>query len=120
VYWPVTQEVWQELQPHGIKVSSSSLAHREVLVKPEKDSDQALAAAHERFLLRDGFGLVPICQAILRQAARLRAETGLRTPDAIHAAAALAEGCDLLVTNDVHFRKIPHLNVAVLSDLVTP
>lgn len=44
--------------------------------------------------------LVPIDYVIAREAARLRAETGLPTPDALIVATFLAGGFDLLVTND--------------------
>jgi len=53
----------------------------------------------------------------LEIAADLRATTRLKTPDAIHAATALDAGCALFVTNDPAFRRVPRLNVAVLSEV---
>jgi predicted nucleic acid-binding protein len=47
----------------------------------------------------------------------LRANHNLKTPDAIHAATALAAGCVLFVTNDAGFRCVPGLPVAVLSEV---
>jgi len=64
--------------------------------------------------------LVPIARAVLERAAALRAATNLKTPDAIHAATALIEGCTLFVTNDALFRRVPGLNVTVLRDLLPP
>ena len=52
-------------------------------------------------------------------AARLRAQLGLKTPDAIHAATALATGCALFATNDKGFRRVTGLAVAVLSETVS-
>ena len=63
--------------------------------------------------------MVPITQAVLEEAANLRATLGLRTPDAIHLATALLNGCALLVTNDRAFRRVPDLAVTVLSELVS-
>ena len=51
--------------------------------------------------------------------ARLRAETGLKSADALHAATALRAGCDLFTTNDADFRRVEGLPVVVLSDLVS-
>ena len=51
-------------------------------------------------------------------AARIRAQTGLATPDALHAATALSVDCTLFVTNDTDFRRVQGLPVAVLDDLV--
>jgi predicted nucleic acid-binding protein len=41
----------------------------------------------------------------------------LKTPDAIHAATALACGSAMFVTNDGGFRKVPQLPVVVLSEV---
>ncbi len=40
----------------------------------------------------------------------------LKTPDALHAATALLQGCKLFVTNDGAFRRVAHLPVTVLSE----
>ena len=52
------------------------------------------------------------------EAARLRAMTGLKTPDALHAAAALEAECTLLITNDSDFRRVVDPPVVVQDDLV--
>lgn len=62
--------------------------------------------------------LISITEVILRQAARLRAQTNLKTPDAIHAATALTSGCMQFIMNDPAFRRVTGLNVVVLSELI--
>jgi predicted nucleic acid-binding protein len=47
----------------------------------------------------------------------LRAAHTLKTPDALHAATALETACVLFVTNDKGFRRVPGINVAVLSEV---
>jgi hypothetical protein len=59
-------------------------------------------------------------QPILREAARLRAATSLKTPDALHAATAMSTGCVLFVTNDVGFHGVTGLPLVVLDDLLGP
>jgi predicted nucleic acid-binding protein len=49
----------------------------------------------------------------------VRATTRLKTPDAIHAATALREGCTLFLTNDAQFRTIANLPVTVLQEVLT-
>ena len=61
----------------------------------------------------DASGLI-----VFKDAARLRAETGLKTPDALHAATALRAGCALFITNDADFRRVPGLPIIVLDDLL--
>jgi len=70
------------------------------------------------FLLSSEINLIPINQAILKIAANLRAQTNLKTPDAIHAATALNMGCTIFLTNDSGLRKAPELPVVVLNDVL--
>jgi predicted nucleic acid-binding protein len=74
-------------------------------------------------LFRDLLGarevlLIPVNLALWERAARIRASTGLKTPDALHAATVLVMECDLFVTNDPGFRRVKELPVVVLKDLV--
>ena len=63
--------------------------------------------------------LQPLSRSILREAANFRGTTGLKTPDAIHGATALASRCDLLLTNDRDFQKLSVLPVLILDDILT-
>lgn len=53
--------------------------------------------------------LVPVSQDIAMMAARLRAGTGLRLPDALQAATALEIGAVALVTHDRDFSRLTGL-----------
>ena len=64
--------------------------------------------------------MIPATALLWEQAARLRAMTGLKTPDALHAATALAVGSTLFVTNDGGFRRVAGLPVAVLNEVANP
>ncbi len=46
----------------------------------------------------------PVSRPVIESAARLRARSGLRLPDALHVAAALEAGCGTFVTNDLRLR----------------
>ncbi|QYO61980.1 PIN domain-containing protein [Leptolyngbya sp. 7M] len=63
--------------------------------------------------------MIRINQPILRSAAQLRATTNLKTPDAIHAATALAARSTLFLTSDSQFRAVAGLPVVVLSEVLT-
>jgi toxin FitB len=54
---------------------------------------------------------VAIGREIAEAAGRLRRETGVRTPDALIAASALAEGLELMTRNAPDFARIPGLTV---------
>jgi predicted nucleic acid-binding protein len=120
VYAPLLRPLWQAVQAGTLEVVSSELTLLETLVGPLKRADTALAATYEQFFQQPGIRLLPITQPVLREAARLRATTRLRTPDAMHAATAAVAGCVLFVTNDVAFRGMVNLPLVVLQDLATP
>jgi len=52
-------------------------------------------------------------------AARLRADYNLRTPDALHAATALASQASGFISNDPEFKKVTGFEVAILEELVS-
>jgi predicted nucleic acid-binding protein len=91
----------------------------EALVLPIRKADAGLQANFEQALLGTDMRLLPISQAVLREAARLRAVIpALRTPDALHAATAIREGCALFLTNDKGFRRVPGLPVVLLDEVL--
>jgi predicted nucleic acid-binding protein len=120
VYWPLLQPLWQAAKGKTIEIVSSELVLMETLIGPLKSGDTALANAYEQIFQQAQTRLIPITQPILREAARLRATTNLRTPDALHAATGREVGCVLFVTNDVGFRRVPSLPLVILDDLLTP
>ena len=91
----------------------------ELLVRPYRDQDEELV---------DGFyGLLStyphltwteLSLEIADHAARLRANYGLRTPDAVQAATAIALATTGFVSNDPIFRRIPEFETLILDDLL--
>jgi predicted nucleic acid-binding protein len=112
--------LWQAAQAQAIEVVSSELALMETLVGPLKRGDTALEKTYEQALFGTDMRLLPITQMILREAARLRATTKLKTPDALHLAAAQSASCAHFITNDGGFRNVASLPVVVLDDLLKP
>jgi predicted nucleic acid-binding protein len=120
VYAPLLQPLWQAAQASTIEVVTSDLALMETLVGPLKTGNTGLAQTYEQVLSGTDLRLLPISQAILREAARLRATTKLKTPDALHAATAQLAGCVQFISNDVGFRGAIHLPLVILDDLLKP
>ena len=120
IYWPILQTVWQAAAGKTLAIVSSDLVLMESLIGPLKSGDIALVNAYEQLFQQAQTRLLPITHPILREAARLRAATKLRTPDALHAATSQQAGCGLFVTNDVGFRGVPGLPLVILDDLLGP
>ena len=95
---------------------ASTLTLMEVLVMPYRHGDIGLAHRYEALLTGSReIRLIDIGRDLLRTAARLRAATGVRTPDAIQLAAARAAGCSAFVTNDRRLPSVTDLPVIQLG-----
>ena len=117
-YFDLLQPLWLKFQSEEIQLISSELILMETLVLPLRNEDSLLINAYEELLLSEPMQLVPIDQSILRQAANLRATNSIKTPDAIHAATAMAVNCDLFITNDKGFHNLAELPVVILSEIL--
>lgn len=97
----VVKPVFEAIARGAMQAVASELTLLEVLVVPYRAGNVALATRYEDLLSRSrGLTLVGLDRDLLREAARLRATRGLKTPDAIQAATALRAGCTALLTND--------------------
>ena len=93
----------------ALRIAVSTVTVAEVLVGPLRHRQDALAKRYERAL--ESFDVVPVSAEIAVTAARLRAGSGLRLPDAIQAATALEIGAAALVTHDRDFSKLAGLTI---------
>lgn len=82
----------------GATFAISPLVIMECLVGALRTGNERLQDIYRQAF--DPLMLVPLGVPVFQRAARLRAEHRLKTPDAIHLAAALEHGCDELWTND--------------------
>ena len=110
--------MWRQAQAGWFEIVSSDLIVLETLVKPLREKDTVLEHLFRSLLDAREVRLIPATRPIWEQAVRLRASTGLKTPDALHAATAQQAGCTLFITNDSDFRRVDDLPVVVLRDLV--
>lgn len=120
-YCALLAPLWEAVKKQKALIVTSELTLLEVLVKPLREGDAVLQQSFRDALLHAaGVQLVPVALSVLEDAAEVRAATGLRTPDAIHAATAQQARCDSFVTNDPAFGRVSSLHVIVLRDIVSP
>lgn len=88
------------------------------MVQPFRSGDGVLAQRYEEILSNSNyFRIEPITTATARYAADLRARYNLRTPDALHIAAAITSGCDAFLTNDTDIKRVLEITVLTLDEL---
>lgn len=88
----------------AVRLVLSELLRMECRLKPLRDGDQGLLARYDAFFGTAGHAWAPLDRGAFELATRLRAEHRLKTPDALHLAAALQSGCDELWTNDTRLQ----------------
>jgi predicted nucleic acid-binding protein len=114
----VAGRVVEELEAGKFRGVASELTLLEITVRPLQLGRQDVADDYETLLSHfPNLDLVPVSRAILLQAAGLRAQFRLRTPDAIQLATAVASGATCAVTNDDAWDQIPSIETLLLKNL---
>ena len=117
-YRNLLEPMWERAQGGNLTIVSSPVLVIEALVKPFRDGNTEIELQYRELFTSNAVRLLDASYEVFEDAARLRAETGLGTPDALHAATALWAGCALFITNDTDFRRIRELPTIVLDDLL--
>jgi uncharacterized protein len=89
----------------GVDVVASELGRMECLIKPLQNKDAATVQNFQTFFASNVKQLVTLNRAVFERAAAIRAQySAIKTPDAIHLAAAVDSACDIFLTNDHQLR----------------
>ena len=115
-YRTMLEPLWNQAGTDGLTLLTSELTVAEVLVRPIREGNQELEGTYRELFQAPGIRMIPTTRRIWEEAARLRARTNLRTPEAVHGTTALEENCTTFITNDRGFRRIEDLNVTVLQE----
>jgi len=101
VHYPAARLLLERIEAGRLTAVVSALVFSELAVPAFRAGDAPRAQAVTDLLTAfPGLSIIPVTPEISVHAARLRADHGLRTPDAIHIATALLAEADALVTND--------------------
>jgi predicted nucleic acid-binding protein len=116
-YLPLVGPVWDLLDSEQIEVHLSAISLLEVLVKPIREQQDEVRRRYEETLMdTPSLRVHPVDRNVAQLGAAVRAQFGLRTPDAIVAATALASNCSFLVTNDPGFRNVNGISVLLVDE----
>ncbi len=101
----------------------SAITAGEILVRPFRAGGAAVSTVEGFLRFFAELRIVDASYEVAREAARIRAATGMHMPDALVVASAIGAKADVLVTNDRSWRSgvdvvAPGLNLCVLEDLV--
>ena len=100
--------------PEGALITSR-LSLLECRTKPLREGDAATLVAYDTFFAAARLVIVELGRAVVDRATQIRARYGLKTPDALHVAAALEAGADVFVTGDEAIRRCSEIVVELVS-----
>jgi predicted nucleic acid-binding protein len=107
VHYGTARELFLRMEAGEIAGVMSTLVLCELLVPAYRVGDTERVRTLTRLLMNfPHLATVPLSPEISVNAGRLRAQHGLRTPDAIHAATALSRNANGIVTNDQHLSRV--------------
>ncbi len=117
-YAPALTELLTQIDQGNLQGITSELTLAETLVRPLQLGNQQQQLMYQQAIANaPHLSIIPVRRDLLIQAAKLRATTKLKLPDAIHAATALANHCTSFLTNDPQFKTVPELTVILLSEV---
>ena len=87
----------------------------EVRVKPLRDQDRATLASYESYFGAFARQTIALDKTVFELATQLRVRHRVKTPDALHLAAAIHAGCDQFWTNDGKLAKAAEGHIEVID-----
>ncbi len=109
--------VFERLDKGLLQAATSPVTLAECLVIPCRLGLAKIQADFREVVLNGpGVLFVPLGDAVAQSAAQLRARHNLSLTDAFQVAAAIAGGCDALLTNDAELSRIQEIKVLVLGE----
>jgi predicted nucleic acid-binding protein len=97
---------------------ASAVSLTEILVKPIREGNSNLEKQYKLLFTHfPNLNIIPIDNSVAERAAYLRGTYGLRTPDALILAGAIAAGAELFITNDLRLEQVKEIKCVSLSQV---
>jgi len=106
---PRFRTLFERQESGALRLAVATITITEVMTGPLRAGEEAIAKRYRTML--ESWHVVELTSDIAESAARFRADLGLRTPDAIQVASAIAINADALATHDRDFSRIKSLTV---------
>lgn len=113
-FYRPAKDLFERIEKGKIEAVASTLVLTELLVPAFCAEDSSRAQDVFRLLLHfPHLEFTDVTASIAYNASRIRAESSLRTPDALHLATALMKQVDWFVTNDKAFARLHDLPLKI-------
>jgi predicted nucleic acid-binding protein len=119
VYQSILSSLFEFNDKGGFSFVTSSVTLLEVMVKPLREGQKAIAEQYRDILTAaPGIELFDVTAAIAEGAAQLRAKYKVRTPDALQLATCIELGADYFLTNDNRLKAVSEINIVAVGELL--
>lgn len=117
-YFPHIRRVFDKIDLSEIDAITSTITLLEVLVHPIKHENEELEHKYLEILTNNvNLDVISIDISVAQNAALLRAQYDIRTPDAAQLACGILNGCDGFLTHDKTLKKVKQIRVITFDDL---
>jgi predicted nucleic acid-binding protein len=118
-FQPIIEALGTALSDGDFSAFSSHITLTEILPPLVKRGEEDMIAGTIELMTQSGLvSLAPADTDVCIQAGFLRGELGMKTPDALHVATAVYQGCDIFLTNDAGIRVPSSMKRLLLSDFL--
>jgi len=118
-YSHLTERIFEAVEHGKYNAVTSVITLIEILVKPRRDGNLAVAKDYEDLLLTfPNLKILNLDLKISDIASDLRAKYVIKTPDAIQIATTICGGSKSFITNDDSLKKVEEVRVILLDDIV--
>ena len=114
---PFTRTLFRSVEGGERRAVTSTITLLETLVKAKEIGDEEMRDDYYYALTSfPNLKMRPVDVEVAEVGAELRAQHGLRTPDALQLATCLVEGASGFITNDERLRKIEDPEIIIMKD----
>ena len=113
---PIASRLQQIPETDRILITSR-LSCLECQCKPIREKRGTLLALYREFFASGAITLYELTVDVVERATIVRAETGFKTPDALHASTAILAKADRFWTTDANFRKCSDLPLEIFPSV---
>ena len=118
-YQNLLSELFDQVVEQQCQMVTSLITYVEIVTAPLKSGDEKLAGKYREFFTNSSHIKVHAFDlAIADETAKIRALYGFKTPDAIQLATAKMMGADLVLSNDLQWKKIKELRIILMDELL--
>ena len=117
-YAHVLDELFTANEQAKFQFTTSVLTLMEILVLPIKRKANKIIKEYENILCNSAtVDIYDINIEIAKKAAKIRADYGFKTPDAIQLSTAILTNSDFFLTNDKRLKSFKEIKIVILSEI---